>query len=221
MTEINEFSEYKHTYSGEPSAPPSIYPILEADQGHLVRCNKIMEIEKNLRNEIEFRNRMYKHYSRAVAFATTVDCLTGLAALGLDITSVALIGSVIAAPLAPITGGLGIGLGALAISCIPIIVKLNLKAKKHLHIKNIAEAKLNTISDHCSKALEDSHISHEEFALITAEWDKYTKMKSESRNKIESEISQVKIQEYIKQGRQEAVNKLREIRKRENDLLVN
>ena len=212
MTEI----EYKHTYAGEPSAPPSIYPRL--DEGHVVRCQKIMEIEGDLRKEIIFRSRLYKHYSRTSSLATGIDAFVGVASLGVDITAVAITGTVVGAPVGVILGGVGIGLGAVAIACIPAVVKLGLKAKKHLSIKNIAESKLNTIRDHYSRALTDSHCSHEEFKIITDEWEKYLEMKSQMKKKIQSEISNIKNEDFMKSVQNKVVEDLAELKKKRNEL---
>jgi hypothetical protein len=44
-----------------------------------------------------------------------------------------------------------------------------MKAEKHKKIKTLADAKLNTISDHISKALKDDVVSGEEYSLILSE----------------------------------------------------
>jgi len=60
--------------------------------------------------------------------------------------------------------------------------KLTLKAEKHRRVKTLAEAKLNTISDYVSKALEDGYISDEEHSLILNELTKFNEMKEEIRS---------------------------------------
>ena len=44
-----------------------------------------------------------------------------------------------------------------------LVRKPLLKQKKHLKIKMLASAKLDTIKTHVSKALVDDHISNDEF----------------------------------------------------------
>ena len=71
--------------------------------------------------------------------------------------------------------------------------KLSLKAQKHEKITVIAEAKLNSIRDHVSKALDDGKISDQEFSLILAELKNFQEMKnkivSETRELIETKVT--------------------------------
>ena len=55
--------------------------------------------------------------------------------------------------------------------------KLSMKPEKLEKIKTLADARLNTISDHISKALIDNHIPDEEFTLILCELSKFYQMK--------------------------------------------
>jgi hypothetical protein len=66
------------------------------------------------------------------------------------------------------------------VTCVPAIARLRILAKKHHTIKTMAKTKLDTISDHFSKALEDGFISHEEFKLIFDEYNKYHHLKLEA-----------------------------------------
>jgi hypothetical protein len=51
------------------------------------------------------------------------------------------------------------------------------KLSKHEKIGMLAVSKLNTINDLISKVLNDSHISSEEFSLITKEKETFITMK--------------------------------------------
>ena len=46
----------------------------------------------------------------------------------------------------------------------------------------MAEAKLNTISEFVSRALEDNNISQSEFVLIKSELEKFYEMKNDIKN---------------------------------------
>ena len=59
------------------------------------------------------------------------------------------------------------------------------KNKKHDRIFMLAKSKLNSIETLISKVLNDLDISHEEFAKILKEKDKYEKMKENLRSKNE------------------------------------
>ena len=61
--------------------------------------------------------------------------------------------------------------------------KTAIKAEKHLKIKMLASAKLDTIKTHVSKALVDN-ISNDDFNLIMEELNKYKVMKEEIRSNL-------------------------------------
>ena len=129
--------------------------------------------------------------------------------LGLGIGGVGLLSTVVAAPAA-----LGLKIAALCWGLASVLCKfgglrLQTKAKKHDEILVLAESKLNTISDHISKALEDHAISDDEFRLIVSEAGKYQDMKTQIRARAFHTHATVKIDEaekkrLILQGRKEA-----------------
>src|ERR1043165_4537815 len=80
--------------------------------------------------------------------------------------------------------GVAVGAGVFSVIGPVINRKFTLKAEKHEKIKTLAEAKLNTISDYVSKALEDDNISDEEYSLILNEREKFNEMKDEIRSKM-------------------------------------
>ena len=80
--------------------------------------------------------------------------------------------------------------------------KTAIKAEKHLKIKMLASAKLDTIKMHVSKALADDHISNDEFNLIMEELNKYKAMKEEIRNNSKKKLKEEEEQSLIERGRQ-------------------
>ena len=92
--------------------------------------------------------------------------------------------------------------------------RLVLKCKKHHEISVIAQTKLNTISSHVSKALQDNDISDEEFNLIVNELDKYYLLKAEIRSHSSKKhdaitLDEKKIlQEGIRQGRAQIMDQI-------------
>ena len=58
-----------------------------------------------------------------------------------------------------------------------------LKIEKHEKIAMLAVSSLNTISSLISKALSDDFISDEEYSLILFEFEKFTLMKEDLREK--------------------------------------
>ena len=83
------------------------------------------------------------------------------------------------------------------------------KADKHKQIQILAESKLNTIYNHVSKAINNAHISEEEFALILGELDKYKRMEEDIRHKTHKQLSNNEKECLIEKGRKEAENNFR------------
>jgi dsDNA-specific endonuclease/ATPase MutS2 len=84
-----------------------------------------------------------------------------------------------------------------------------LKAQKHIRITMLAESKINTISDHISKALKDNHVSDDEFALIMSELTEFYQMKDEIRTKTKTKIDDETKQSLIRQGKEQAVEQFK------------
>ena len=80
------------------------------------------------------------------------------------------------------------------------------KAKKHDKIKTLAESKLDSISSLVSKAIEDAHVSHQEYQLILKEVEHYRKMKEEIRSKSKKTTDSITAEQreaILSQGREE------------------
>ena len=131
------------------------------------------------------------------------------AGIGMGISGVGLLSTIIAAPIA-----LGLEIAALACGVLGATEKLvgrrlAVKARKHDEIRVLAESKLNTISDHISGALVDGQISDEEFRLVVDEVSKYNQMKAEIRAGARKAHATITLDEetknsLIQRGRDEA-----------------
>ena len=115
---------------------------------------------------------------------------------------------------APIALGLGISgaaTGAISILGNITVKKTTTKAEKHLKIKILASAKLNTIASHISKAMMDNYISDDEFKLIMEEMNKYKAMKEEIKNNTKKRLKTEEEESLIERGRQEAHESFRKL----------
>ena len=65
---------------------------------------------------------------------------------------------------------------------------MSLKIEKHEKIAILAVSSLNTISSLISKALSDGSISDEEYSLILLEFEKFTRMKEDLREKSKTSL---------------------------------
>ena len=116
-------------------------------------------MEKFLENEITKRDAFSKKYFRIARITNSVDSVLITFTLRAGITGAALLSTVVAVPVV-----LGLEIGAAATGLISLIgnvvvKKTTIKAEKHLKIKMLARAKLDTIASHISKALMDNYIS--------------------------------------------------------------
>ena len=212
MTEIKEkIYPTLPTIRENPSAPPSIELQDLNDQGHSYRLKVITDVQKFLEEEITKRENFSKKYFRISRVINSVDSVLISISLGAGITGDILLSTVIAAP---VVLGLEISAGAIGlISLIGNVVskKTAIKAEKHLKIKMLASAKLDTIKTHVSKALVDDHISNDEFNLIMEELNKYKVMKEEIRSNSKNKIKKEEEESLIEQGRQEARESFRKL----------
>ena len=170
------------------------------------RLKKIDELEKFLRSEVESRDKLTKRFKRRATATTFSDGSVIAAITALEIASIVTLTTGVGMPLSVVLASTGLFLG-LGSGIIHKTQKIfDSKAKKHDKIKTLAESKLDTISGIVSKAVEDSHISHQEYQLILKEVEHYRTMKEEIRTKSKKTtdaITAKQREEILKQGREE------------------
>ena len=203
-----EMKENIYPKLSNPSAPP----VDESnDKGHSYRLKVISDVEKFLENEITKRDAFGKKYFRIAKITNTADSVLITITLGAGVTGTALLATVVAAPIV-----LGLEIGAAATGLISllgnvVVRKITTKAEKHLKIKMLASAKLDTIASHISKALMDNYVSDEEFKLVMEELNKYKAMKEEIRSNTKKKIKEEEEASLIERGRQEARESFRRL----------
>ena len=152
-------------------------------KAHVYRLAKIVEIQNEIEREREKRAVLNAKYRKGVRIINVVESISALVVMGSSVSSIAVLSTIVAAPIAVALQVAALGAGV----CNTIVRVLNgkfaVKAEKHEKIKTLAEAKLNTISDYVSRALEDDNISNEEYTLILNELVKFNEMKEEIRSK--------------------------------------
>ena len=187
-----------------------LYPQLpQQDVDKNFRINQISRQLQEHEKELENREIIYKKYNRARKLflntstgTGTLSLLLGASGLGTGLTGVGL-------PIAVSLGAIG-GVCAIMSVISGTFAKLvSVKVSKHEQTLAICRAKLNTIKDVISKALEDGTISHEEFLLVKNEIEKYNRMKRSVRRKF------VKERDY-KSAPQVDLKKLEQIRRDKN-----
>ena len=112
-----------------------------------------------------------------------IDNCLGVAAIGLGITGVGLLSTIVAAPTIIGMEAVPIVMGLLRVIGNHPNKKLSLKIDKHEKIAVLAVSPLNTISSLISNALSDDSISDEEYSLILFEFETFTRIKEDLKIK--------------------------------------
>ena len=194
----------------QPSAP-NIVNSGSDDRGHSYRLKVISDVQKFLEEEITKRDAFSKKYFRMAYIVNMVDNALIIVTIGVEGTGAVLLSTGVGAPFALGLGISGAVTGAFSLIGNIFSKKATTKAEKHLKIKTLATAKLDTIASHISKALMDDYISDEEFKLIMSEMDKYKAMKEEIRNNTKKKLKTEEEESLIERGRQEARESFRKL----------
>ena len=181
------------------------------DRGHSYRLKVISDVQKFFEEEINKRDSFSKKYFRIAKIINMLDNGLIILTIGAEGTGAVLLSTGVGAPVALGLGISGVVTGAISLIGNIFSKKATTKAEKHLKIKTLATAKLDTIASHISKALMDDYISDEEFKLIMSEMDKYKAMKEEIRNNTKKKLKTEEEESLIEKGRQEARESFRKL----------
>ena len=187
-------------YPPLPSAPH------DDDESHIYRLKKIEEVEVFLRAEIAERERLYKKFKRHATTTQILDhslitatVITGSGSIATLCTGVGLPASVALASVSLVL--------SIATAITRKTIKLyDIKAKKHDKIAVLAQTKLDSVHDTVSKAINDGHISPEEFQRVIHEKQRYLLLKQGIRVKtkrVTDTINEDQRQAILNQGRRE------------------
>ena len=194
-----------------PSAPAIELTEMGNDQGHSHRLKVISDVQKFLEEEISKREAYSKKHFRVAKYLSVVDSVLIGVTVCAEAAGAVLLATGVASPIALGLGISGVATGAISLFGNVAVRKTTIRAEKHLKIKMLASAKLDTIASHISKALMDDHISDEEFKLIMEELNKYKAMKEEMRNNTKKKLKEEEKESLIEIGRQEARESFRKL----------
>ena len=193
-----------------PTAPNMVNNINE-DRGHSYRLKIIREIQDFLEEEINKRDAFSKKYFRISKVVNMIDNALITITIGAEGTGAVLLSTGVDTPFAIALGISGVVTGAISLFGNIFSKKATTKAEKHLKIKTLAMAKLDTIASHVSKAMMDDFISDEEFKLIMEEMEKYKALKEDIRSKTKKKLKTEEEESLIEKGRQEARESFRRL----------
>ena len=198
------------TIREQPTAPNVVNGGSD-DRGHSYRLKIIREVQEFLEEEIKKRDAFSKKYFRIAKVVNMVDNGLITITIGAEGTGAVLLATGVGAPFALALGISGVVTGAISLIGNIFSKKATTKAEKHLKIKTLAMAKLDTIASHISKAMMDNFISDEEFKLIMEEMNKYKALKEEVRNNTKKKLKTEEEESLIEKGRQEARESFRRL----------
>ena len=211
MTEMKEkIYPTLPTIREQPTAPNVVNGGSD-DRGHSYRLNIIREVQEFLEEEIKNREAFSKKYFRIAKVVNMIDNALITITIGAEGTGAVLLSTGVGAPFALALGISGVVTGAISLIGNIFSKKATTKAEKHLKIKTLAMAKLDTIASHVSKAMMDDFISDEEFKLIMEEMEKYKALKEEIRNNTKKKLKTEEEEILIEKGRQEARESFRRL----------
>ena len=211
MTEMKEkIYPTLPTIREQPTAP-NVVNGGSNDRGHSYRLKIIREVQEFLEEEIKKRDAFSKKYFRIAKVVNMVDNTLITITIGAEGTSAVLLSTGVGAPFALALGISGVVTGAISLIGNIFSKKATTKVEKHLKIKTLAMAKLDTIASHVSKAMMDDFINDEEFKLIMDEMNKYKALKEEVRNNTKKKLKTEEEESLIEKGRQEARESFRRL----------
>ena len=193
-----------------PNAPPIVNGG-EDDRGHSYRLNVIRDIQKFFEEEIKQREAFSKKYFRIAKVVNMIDNGLITITIGAEGVGAILLATGAGAPFALALGISGAATGLISLIGNIFSKKATTKAEKHLKIKTLATAKLDTIASHVSKALIDDFVSPDEFNLVMEEMNKYKTLKEEVRNNTKKKLKTEEEESLIEKGRQEARESFRRL----------
>ena len=216
MTEMKEKIYPELPSIRENPTAPNVVNGGADDRGHSYRLKIIREVQEFLEEEIKNREAFSKKYFRIAKVVNIVD--NGLITITIvaEGTSAVLLSTGVGSPFALALGISGVVTGAISLIGNIFSKKATTKAEKHLKIKTLAMAKLDTIASHVSKAMMDDFISDEEFKLIMEEMNKYKALKEEVRNNTKKKLKTEEEESLIEKGRQEARESFRRLVEKNN-----
>ena len=216
MTEMKDKIHPELPSIRENPTAPAVVNGGSDDRGHSYRLNIIRDVQKFLEEEIKKRDAFSKKYFRIAKVVNMVDNGLITATIGVEGAGAVLLATGVGSPLAVGLGISGVVTGAISLIGNIFSKKATTKAEKHLKIKTLATAKLDTIASHVSKALIDDFISNEEFNLIMEEMNKYKALKEEVRNNTKKKLKTEEEESLIEKGRQEARESFRRLVEKNN-----
>ena len=146
------------------------------------RLKEIDETRNYLSEEITHNDLMSEEYKKTCKYLNYVEHLLILVSTVTGCISVSVFASLVCVPVGITSCAVGTNICAITAGIKKYLLIIKKKKKKHDQIVLLGKDKLNTIEVLISKALIDSHTSHEEFVSVNNVLKEYYEMKEEIKN---------------------------------------
>ncbi len=193
-----------------PSAPPPSpsdsggYPI-----AHTTRLHNINHMIYELEKEKTEREALVNRYKKIRSSAHVVDHSCTTLAVGATAAGLAVLTTIVGAPIAVAIQSTGLAFGCGTILAKYVSRKSSIKFKKHAKIVELCQSTLQDIRAETSKALSNGHVSDEQYKLCLDLQRKYEQMKKRVQTSAEVKISDLEQQNaWIEQGRKDAIKEI-------------
>lgn len=196
----------------EPSAPPpspseggaSIYPPNE--QAHSTRLRSINQMISELETIMEERERLVKRYKKFRSGVHVVDHTCTALAVGSTAAGLAVLTTIVGAPIAVGIQSVGLGFGCGTILAKYVWNRLSLKIKKHQKIVEVCQSTIQDIRAATSKALSSGHITDSQYREVIELRRKFDQMKKIIQQEAGAKMSELEKQNaWMEQGRKEVL----------------
>ena len=192
-------------YDHESKIYPDLNPTAPQEP-QAYRLKKVTEIKAYLLAEIEERRRQAQKKKRFNKIIGIVDIglITSSAMTGG--TSIPAFASGVALPIGAALGVFSVVLSLSTITTRKSSRSLMVKQGKHCAIKLLAQAKLDSIFDISSQAMQDGDIPPTELHKVLQEVEKYHRLKANIRNQPRTKIKEIakeQREKILEQGRKE------------------
>ena len=134
-----------------------------------------------LETELEKREQIFKKYKRTHSLLMKTNAISGTFSVLISGSAVGTSLTVVLIPVGVSLASIGVFFGFVSVLTGLIAKQISPKLNKHLQTVSVCHAKLNTIKDLISKALQDNEISPQEFRLIMLEVENYKQLKNSFR----------------------------------------
>lgn len=192
----NKMSYTKNSLYPALASAPVVDDSLVVDPvmaGNHFRMNKVDQFQQYIRGEqIRYR----KSYKKMKRFCNALKYVE----YGCHVTDAAIKGVTVACPwMLPISVPISLGLNVGTIGLSFGKGFLSTKRQKFLQILTLCTSKLDSVTQHINKAINDGIISQDEFEMIHQEVINYDNLKNKMEEKFHQEIQEIQMSKELEQ----------------------